>query len=64
MRLTIWQFLGLLALLAGVWCVWEYWWKDQDRTSWINRMNNSALESESDRMKEVEPEQPASDGWI
>lgn len=64
MRITIWQFLGLLVVLAGVWAAWEYWWKDQDRTSWINRMNNSALESEGDRAKEANPEPPKSDGWI
>jgi hypothetical protein len=63
-RLTIGQFIGLVLLLAGLWFAYEYWWKGQDRTSWINRMHNNALESEREMQEQEAPPEPAKEDWI
>ena len=51
MRMSFWQFMGLLAALACVYYVYNYWWLNQDQSSWINRMNSGAYKS-ADEMNE------------
>ena len=63
MRMTIWQFLGLLVALAGLYYVYNNWWLNQDRDSWINRMNSGAYKS-ADEYDNDKPLPPAkSDSW-
>jgi hypothetical protein len=57
------QFVGLLLVLAGIYYIYNYWWVDQDRSAWINRMNDNIYESE-DEMDANQPPPPKSDGWL
>jgi hypothetical protein len=62
-RLTIWQFVGLVVIGVGAYLIYAYWWVDQDRNSWINRMNKNIYSSE-DELKETEPVEDPNAGWI
>jgi hypothetical protein len=61
--MSIWQFLGLLAALGCVYYIYNNWWLDQDRNSWINRLNSGAYKSadEMDDQKSAPP--PKSSSW-
>ena len=63
MRLSIWQFLGIVVGLVGLYYVYTHWWVDQDRNTWINRWNNSMINSKDDYDDQSKP--PAKDykGW-
>lgn len=63
-RLTIGQFVGILLLLGIVFCIWKYWWMDQDRNTWINRMNNGMMDSNSKEDAPVNEKPKKKDGWL
>ena len=63
MRMSIWQFLGLLAALGALYYVYNYWWLDQDRDSWINRMNSGAYKSADEMHESKSTPPPKSNSW-
>jgi len=63
MKMSFWQFLGLLAALAGVYYIYNYWWLDQDRNSWINRLNSGAYKSADEYDKDKTAPPPKSSSW-
>ncbi|MCH7471493.1 hypothetical protein IIA79_00875 [bacterium] len=65
MRLSIWQFLGLAAVIAAGYFVYDHWWSDQDQSSWITRFNRFVFASGDEyKAAKAEPEPESSDGWI
>jgi hypothetical protein len=60
MRMSFWQFLGIVAVLAAGWWVYNNWWVDQDQNSWIRGFNSSVMESDAHKL---EPK-PKEEGWI
>jgi hypothetical protein len=65
MKITIGQFIGLLALAVLVYYVVSPWWSDQDRGHWINRFNKSIIDDDreeaSSSKTSAEPYDPS--GW-
>jgi hypothetical protein len=62
MKMSFWQFLGLLAALAGLYYFYNYWWLDQDRNTWINKLNSGVYKS-SDEMNKKESKPVKSSSW-
>lgn len=62
MRLTIWQFVGVVAALVGLYLIYNYWWLDQDRNSWIHKLNDSMYNSENE-LDDPPPPEPDND-WL
>jgi hypothetical protein len=62
-RLTIWQFVGVVVALVGLYLVYNYWWLDQDRNSWIRKFNDSVYSSEKELEESAEPEKKE-DSWL
>ena len=63
MRLSFWQFLGIVAVGVALYYFYNLWWVQQDRDSWINRMNSNAYDS-ADEMAEKELEPEPDTGWL
>ena len=65
MRLTIWQFLGLILLIVAGWLIYSYWWKDQSNDEWVGKMNSGVFDSEEEKStsNKYEPPDVGSDGW-
>lgn len=64
MRMTPWQFVGILAGALLVWAVYEYWWKYQDQGEWVRGMNKSMYSTETDE-EGLGSSQPAKgDNWL
>lgn len=68
MRLSIWQFVLLIAVLILLYVFYHLWWVDQDRETWIDRLHFWAFDKEDDggAEQEDETEEPAREGsgWI
>jgi hypothetical protein len=64
MRMSIWQFLGLVVVLVALYCAYHYWWVDQSRGRWVNGLHNRALNSD-DEIKQDPGEKKTytPDGW-
>ena len=65
MKLTLWQFLSLMAFVALFWYLVFVWAPGQDGKTLIQRMNSVFIDSEEE-LKEDKPAPPpeSSDGWI
>ena len=65
-RLSIWQFVLLAAILAAAFIIYHHWWVDQEREDWIDRINNWILHREAGDEPEADPEASKQnpDGWI
>jgi hypothetical protein len=64
MRLTPLQFVFILLAVAVGWAVYEYWWKYQDRNTWIRGMNKGIYESEAEDDTWNEPAKKEDNGWL
>jgi hypothetical protein len=62
MRMSFWQFMGLIAALGALYYFYNNWWLEQDRGSWINKMNSGAYQS-ADEMNEKPAPPPKSSSW-
>ncbi len=60
MRISFWQFLGLVVALVGLYYFYNLWWVDQDRNGWIDKFNGNVYNS-ADEMKDGELEPPPPD---
>ena len=63
MKLSFWQFLGALIVLAGGYYFYTHWWVKQDRTAWINHVNDSVYKSD-DELHHVQPAAEKGKGWL
>ncbi|MBN2083233.1 hypothetical protein JW859_13625 [bacterium] len=70
MRMSFWQFLGLLAIVAIIWYLIYYWGASQDGQSWIAKMNHFFFSSDEDadeyvERKQGDPNEPiaGAEGW-
>ena len=64
MKLTFWQFLAILAVVAAAWYLIFYWGESQDGQKWIKSMNEFFFSSEKDVDKVVEESQDSgATGW-
>ena len=65
MRLTIWQFVGLVVIVAVIWYVVFIWSPGQNKETLIDKMNSMFLDSEEERQDDKPAPPPASsDGWV
>lgn len=46
MRLSIWQFVGLILLVVLIWFIIYTWMPGQDQGSWIDKMNSWFMKAE------------------
>ena len=63
MRMSFWQFLGLLLILAAVYVVYHYWWVDQNQNTWIGRLHHKAIDSPSEPGPEAPKDYGQPDSW-
>jgi len=70
MRMSFWQFLGLLAVVAIIWYLIYYWGASQDGQSWIAKMNGFFFSSDENadeyvERKQGDPDEPiaGADAW-
>ena len=54
MKMTIWQFVGLIVLAAIAWFVIYTWMPGQDHTGWIDKMNTWFMKAEPKGVDEGE----------
>ena len=57
MKLSFWQFVGILLAVAAIWYLIFYWGDSQDGREWIKSMNDFFFSSEDDVDKVVEKQQ-------
>lgn len=55
MRISFWQFLGLLVVLAMAYFAYNYWWVDQSQGKWAGKLHNRALNSSEEIGEKSEP---------
>jgi hypothetical protein len=53
-KISVWQFLGLVAVCVGLYYFYHLWWIDQDRNAWIDRFNGGAINSKEEMEQEQE----------
>lgn len=60
MKLSFWQFLGLIAAGVALYYFYNLWWVDQDRATWIDKLNSNVYDSPDELVeKEQKPADPA-----
>jgi hypothetical protein len=65
MKLTIWQFVLLVAIIIGLYYLYSLWWVHQDRKAWSDKFSSWIIKSEEEDDTSKPPPPPAkSDGWI
>ena len=65
MKLTIWQFVLLVAIIIGLYYLYSLWWVHQDRQAWSDKFSSWIIKSEEEDESSKTPPPPAkSDGWI
>lgn len=64
MKLTIWQFVALIAALVAGYLIYSTWFSKQDQGGWIQNFNKSIQGDESrvDTTKKGDPAAPAGSG--
>jgi hypothetical protein len=60
-RLTIWQFLGIVLALVAGYCVWAFWGKDQDTNKWIRNFNSTVTDDPTTRANGTTVDKPGGD---
>jgi len=65
MRLTIWQFISLVIIVAVIWYAVFVWAPGQNHETLIDKMNSMFIDSDLER-EEDKPAPPptSSDGWV
>ena len=63
MKLSVWQFLGMIVLLVGLYYFYDLWWADQDRNTWIDKLNGNVYNSADEMGQEDEVKAAPSSTW-
>lgn len=64
MRLTFWQFLGLLAAAGLFWFLLYVWGEQQNTWAWVDTLQGWFIKSERELEREKQAPPPDSGGWI
>jgi hypothetical protein len=62
-KLSIWQFLGIVAVLVGLYYFYNLWWVQQDRNAWIDKLNGNVYNSKEE-MDGLDNEPVKESGWL
>ncbi|GEM_PF-2450952 len=63
MRLTFWQFMGIVVVAALIWFLIHIWGEEQDTWAWVDTMQGWFIKSEKE-LQEDEAPPPDAEGWI
>lgn len=63
MRMSFWQFLGLVAILAAVYVVYHFWWADQSQSTWIGKLQHRAIDSKDEAGPDEAKDYGQPDSW-
>ena len=63
MRLSFWQFLGLLVLAGLIWFLIYTWSPQQNTESWIDRMNSWFFKGEGEDSGSGGSDSTGAGGW-
>jgi hypothetical protein len=62
-KISVWQFLGLIVVGAGLYYFYTNWWIDQDRNTWIDRFNGNVYNSPEEMNKQEDTKPAPSSTW-
>ena len=64
MRLTFWQFMGIITVAGLIWFLIWIWGEEQDTWGWVDTMQGWFIKSEQELQKDDDAPPPDSEGWI